>query len=345
MPESKSLPDWAYVEKPCSRGVIKVEPRDFFVEEMLGFELSGAGEHLYLLIEKWGLNTQELVKVLSRQLSIHPRHISYAGLKDKQAVTRQWISLLIPGDIELVDFQSNAADLSGFRVLEAQRHSSKLKRGAHQGNHFEIVVRDISENETLEAAIERIRAQGVPNYFGEQRFGRGGKNIDKARALFSGKQKVDRQLRGLYLSAARSFLFNEVLSERVHQEAWASILPGEVLMLDGSNSFFKSDALDTKLSERLDVFDIHPSAPLWGKGNLASSADAFRLESEIIVQYPDLSCGLEAFGLRQQRRATRLIPTGLTCTWTEQTSLKIGFELSKGNFATTVLRELFTIGA
>jgi len=198
----------------------------------------------------------------------------------------------------------------------------------------------MAESEGIEAAIERIRKQGVPNYFGEQRFGRDGKNIEKALALFAGKQKVNRQLRGLYLSAARSFLFNQVLSARVSQQTWASVLPG-----DGSHSFFKFDGPGVQLSERMDAFDIHPSAPLWGNGALSSSRDAFKLETALMAQNPELSSGLENFGLRQQRRATRLMPKCLTHSRVEDAGFKLSFELSKGNFATTVLRELITMGA
>lgn len=338
--ETMSLPDWAYVEKPVTRGRIKASPEDFIVEEVPGFELTGSGEHLYLLVEKCSMNTQDLVKLLARKLRLHPKHIAYAGLKDKQAITRQWISLCTPGDIDVAKLAS-----PGFRVLESKRHTSKLKRGAHRGNRFEIVIRDLSEIDDLEAAIERVQSQGVPNYFGAQRFGRGAKNIEKARALFAGEIKVERHLRGMYLSAARSFLFNQVLSARVSQKTWATGLPGESMMLDGSNSFFKTDTIDTSLGERLASFDIHPSAPLWGKGALSSCGDVFELESGIMAMHPDLTSGLEAFGLRQQRRATRLVPQNLMVSWVDDTSLKLNFQLSRGNFATTVLRELFIIDA
>ena len=114
-------------------------------------------------------------------------------------------------------------------------------------------------------------------------------------------------------------------------------------MLDGSNSFFKTEMLDTELCERLARFDIHPSAPLWGKGALNSSGQAFELESGIIAEHPVLSAGLERAGLRQQRRATRLIPQDFKAAWLDKASLKLSFQLSKGNYATTVLRELVTI--
>ncbi len=345
MLESRSLPDWAYVQKPAARGLIKVTPQDFKVEEILGFELTDRGEHLYLLIEKCDMNTLDMVNTLARTLKLDAKHISYAGLKDKQAVTRQWISLYTPGNIDTSRLESGALEFSGFKVLASQRHASKLKRGAHQANRFEIVIRELSDIQAFDAALNRVQKQGVPNYFGEQRFGRGGRNIDKARALFAGDLKVQRQLRGMYLSAARSFLFNQVLSERVQQQSWDSGMPGEVFMLDGSNSFFKTDALDETLRERLGAFDIHPSVPMWGKGALSSSGEALKLESEVVARYPDLSAGLEAFGLRQQRRATRLVPEYVSVSRIDDTSFKLNFQLTKGNFATTVLRELITIDA
>lgn len=345
MLESRSLPDWAYVQKPVARGLIKVTPQDFKVEEILGFELTDQGEHLYLLIEKCDMNTLDMVNTLARTLKLDAKHISYAGLKDKQAVTRQWISLYTPGNIDTSRLESGALEFSGFKVLASQRHASKLKRGAHQANRFEIVIRELSDIQAFDAALNRVQKQGVPNYFGEQRFGRSGRNIDKARALFAGDLNVQRQLRGMYLSAARSFLFNQVLSERVQQQSWDSGMPGEVFMLDGSNSFFKTEALDETLRERLGVFDIHPSVPMWGKGALSSSGEALKLESEVVARYPDLSAGLEAFGLRQQRRATRLLPEDVSLTRIDDTSFKLSFQLTKGNFATTVLRELITIDA
>lgn len=335
MIETIPLPNWDCAKEPVARGFIKASPQDFEVEEVLGFKLTGVGEHLYLLVEKSDMNTQDLVKYLSSRLMIHPKHISYAGLKDKQAVTRQWISVKTAENVDIRGLKSSKVS-----VLEAHRHPGKLKRGAHQANRFKIIVRNISSAQNIEQALIRIQQQGVPNYFGEQRFGRAGKNIDKARALFAGKISVDRQLRGLYLSAARSFLFNEVLSERVKQNSWATGMSGEILMLDGSNSFFKTSELDDQLHARLAEFDIHPSAPLWGRGTLCSSQEACELESGILAKHPDLTRGLEAFGLRQQRRSTRLIPINLEYTWLDEVNLELRFQLVKGAYATSVLREL-----
>lgn len=340
MPELNLLHCGMHVHVPDAQGAIKTSPEDFRVEEILGFQPDGSGEHAWLFIEKQGVNTQDLVNLLARRLMIHPKNISYAGLKDRQAITRQWISITTA---KVVD--TTALESTGIRVLESSRHHCKLKRGAHKANRFEIVIRDVSELAGIDQRLERVVARGVPNYFGDQRFGRGGKNIEKALALFAGQIRVDRHQRGMYLSAARAGLFNAVLSERVRQGNWATGMAGETMMLNGSNSFFRTEALDDVLRSRLREFDIHPSAPLWGKGELLSSGEAYALESEVMAGYPELTRGLEDFGLRQQRRATRLIPQNLAYEYPDEQTIKLKFQLDKGAFATTVLRELITISS
>ena len=333
-----NLPQWAYVEQPQARGVFKVHPEDFKVSEQLGFELSGEGEHLWLYVEKRDLNTLDLCKAIAEKLNVLPKKVAYAGLKDKQAITQQWLSICTAKDVDC-----QALTLDKARVLIAKRHTQKLKRGAHRANNFEIIVRDISQQKSLEQALGRIEKYGVPNYFGEQRFGRSGNNVRQAELMFAQKIKVSRQQRGLYLSAARAYLFNEVLSERVKRKAWNIGLEGDVMMLAGTNSFFQAKVNDEALAKRLFEFDIHPSVPLWGKGKLATSCLANSLENEIINKYPQLTAGLESYGLRQQRRASRLIVQDLELIWMNRETLKLKFSLPKGTFATTVLRELLTI--
>ena len=338
MTESSLTDEWAYVARPKARGCIKATAEDFRVEELLGYELDGSGEHIYLFVEKRGVNTQDLMHELARKLLVHPKHISFSGLKDKHAVTRQWISINTRKEIDIAALES-----PGVKILEASRHRGKLKRGSHRANAFEIVVRELQSTEGLEAQIESIREQGVPNYFGAQRFGHRAENVERARQLFSASIKVNRHQRGIYLSAARAFLFNEVLSERVRLDNWNKGLQGEAMILDGSNSYFQTEALDDTLQDRLQQHDIHPSGPLWGKGELASSGEARSLESEVIDRYPELAQGLEVFGLRQQRRATRLFPQDLKFEILDKHSLQLKFTLPRGAFATTVLRELITI--
>ena len=204
------LPDWSHVVAPASSGRIRSSPDDFVVEEVLGFAPTGEGEHLYLYLEKRGLNTQEVAQYIARQLMIHPKNISYSGLKDRQALTRQWFSVHTQRG-----FDPAVLDSEQVRVLESGRHRAKLKRGSHRSNRFRIVVRDLEAAEDFDAQVERVQAQGVPNYFGEQRFGRQGANVDRARDMFDGQLEPRRHERGLYLSAARAFLFNEILSRRV----------------------------------------------------------------------------------------------------------------------------------
>lgn len=332
------LPQWTHVDAPVASGELKTCPEDFRVSEELGFEPEGSGEHVYLYIEKTGLNTQEMAHHLARQLMIHPKKISYSGLKDKWALTRQWLSIHTRREIDPADINTDAC-----RALKIVRHRSKLKRGTHRTNRFGIVIRAVSNAEDLDERIERINTRGVPNYFGEQRFGRNGANVEKARELLAGRLKPGRHQRGLYLSAARALLFNEILSERVIQGNWASGLPGEAMILDGSNSFFCIEALDDEIRSRLSRFDIHPSAPLWGVGESASRLDALVLEQQVLAAYPELTHGLEQQGLRQLRRATRLVPSELSCRRLQDDSVELRFNLGRGAFATTVLRELFTI--
>ncbi len=334
------LAQWAHVVSPSAHGSIKTNPEDFIVEEVLGFELNGAGEHLYLFVEKIGLNTADVVKLLSSQLGVLPKHIAYSGLKDKHAVTRQWFSV----------WSKETADPKGLespqcKLLRAIRHTRKLKRGTHRSNRFEIVVRGIPSSDAMNAALVRIGRDGVPNYFGEQRFGREAKNIDRALAMFESEISPARQERGFYLSAARAFLFNEVLSARVERGDWNSGVAGDVMMLAGSNSFFQADEIDATLERRVRSSDVHPSAPLWGKGALASSGAVNKLEQTIADKHPALVRGLEAFGLKQQRRSMRLVVEDLQTQWLEEDRLKLKFSLHRGAFATTVLRELLTIHA
>lgn len=333
-----NLPEWAYAEKPMASGIFKAQAEDFKVYEALGFELSAEGEHVWLYVEKRGQNTLDLCKEIAAKLNISPKQISYSGLKDKHAITRQWLSICTAKEMNYL-----ALVLDKANVLIAKRHTHKLKRGAHRANEFEIVLRDISRPKALDKALGRIEKHAVPNYFGEQRFGNSGNNIKQAVRMFSGALKVGRHQRGLYLSAARAYLFNEVLSERVSRQIWNKGIQGDVMMLAGSNSFFQTDAIDDVLEKRLAEFDIHPSIPLWGKGSLATSFEAHKLESDIIRQYPQLTAGLESYGLRQQRRASRLIVQALEHVWLNKTTLKIKFSLVRGAFATTVLRQLLTI--
>jgi tRNA pseudouridine13 synthase len=328
---------------------IRATPGDFFVEELPGFEPSGSGEHLLLTIEKRGMNTAFAAKRIAQWASVGEMAIGYAGLKDRHAVTRQRFSVHLPRRVapDLSALQDDDASVESLRVLEHHWHAKKLPRGALAGNRFVLALRDVQgERAVIESRLQAIAARGVPNYFGEQRFGREGDNVASALAMFSGR-RVRREQRTMLLSAARSELFNRVLAARVREGSWDQALDGEVWMLDGSRSVFGPEPFDDLLAQRLAAFDIHPSGPLWGRGELRSRGRAAQVELAALggEESAALRLGLEAAGLNQERRALRLRPSGLVWRWLDDDVLEIAFALAPGAYATVVLAELGAISA
>jgi len=332
------LPDWAYAYGGAqSQGTIRTTPDDFIVNEIQSFELSGVGEHAFILIEKCSENTDYVARLLARFAGVRQRDVSYAGLKDRHARTRQWFSVWLPGKSDPDWEELNSATI---KVLQATRHSRKLKRGALAGNQFIIRVRDwVGNKAVLEQQLQTIKIQGVPNYFGTQRFGREGANIDKAIALFSG-EKVSRNLRSIYLSAARSYLFNHILNMRVTDNSWNQVLAGDVLMFDNSHSFFKADNVDESILQRVAQLDAHPTAVLWGKGENQTGAEVALLEQQIINQFDNIAQGLYAFGVDQDRRALRSHVQKLHWQFIDSSTLELSFSLNPGCYATSLLREI-----
>ena len=323
---------------------IRTTPEDFFVEELPGFEPSGSGEHLLLTVEKRGMNTAFAARRIAQWAGVGEMAIGYAGMKDRHAVTRQRFSVHLPKRVapELDALQGDGAPDNDLRVLEHHWHARKLPRGALAGNRFVIALREVhGEREGIEARLRAIAAHGVPNYFGEQRFGRDGDNIANALAMFAGR-RVRREQRGVLLSAARSELFNRVLAARVVAGSWSRPLEGEVWMLDGSRSVFGPEPFNDTLAERLEAFDIHPSGPLWGRGELRSRDTAAAVELAALAgdEAAALRLGLEAAGLNQERRGLRLRPTDLAWRWRDDGALELAFSLPPGAYATVVLAEL-----
>lgn len=322
---------------PPLRGVLRASPEDFVVEEILGYDADGAGEHVLLWVEKRGANTDWVARELARFAGVPPLAVGYAGLKDRHAVTRQTFSVQLAGRAE--------PDWSAFphaevRVLAATRHARKLKRGALRGNRFVLTLRALrGDRAAAEERLRQIAARGVPNYFGEQRFGRGGGNVEQARAMFAGR-RVDRDKRGLLLSAARAHLFNELLALRVEQAAWDSPLDGEIWALAGSRSWFGPEAFDDALAARLAQGDIHPSGPLWGQGESPARGAAAALENAVVAAHPELAAGLVAARLEQERRALRLLPKDLRWSWPQEDVLELAFGLPAGAYATVIVREV-----
>lgn len=321
---------------PLSTGVIRQQPEDFIVDEISLVEFTGEGEHVCLHIRKRGLNTEDIARQLSKLAGVKRRDVSFAGMKDRHAVTTQWFSVYLPGAAE-PDWQ--LLDSDAVQVLEVIRNSRKLRRGTLTGNNFKLTVREFDVDASmLDTRLQSILEQGVPNYFGSQRFGRGGSNLERALEMFAGR-RVKREQRSHYLSAARSMLFNTVLSQRVNEGSWNQLLDGEVCMLAGSRGFFATDVVDDELLQRVQTRDIHPSGPLWGKGEAASKNQAYELENSALSEFSEWRDGLEKAGLKMERRSLRLIVEDLQWKYEDKT-LVLNFSLPAGCFATAVLREI-----
>jgi len=334
-PSDSELPR-AYRAPPLT-AVLRSTPEDFRVEEMLGYDADGEGEHALLWVEKRDANTDWVARELARFAGISPANVGYAGLKDRHAVTRQAFSVQLPGK---ADPDWSAFPHAEVKILGSTRHKRKLKRGALRGNRFVLVLRDVrGDRSDAEDVLSKIAARGVPNYFGEQRFGREGGNVAQARAMFAGR-RVDRDKRSILLSAARSHIFNHVLAARVERDAWDKPLEGDIWSLAGSRSWFGPEPFDDVLAARLAQGDIHPSGPLWGQGEPPTTAAAGELERAIAAQHADLAEGLAAARMEQERRPLRLLPTDLRWHWLDEQTLELSFELPAGAYATVVAREL-----
>ena len=324
--------------KPQSSGRFKQSCEDFNVQEDLGFELTGEGEHVCLWVQKIGENTQYLARQLAKFAAIPARNVSYAGLKDRQGDTKQWFSLHIPGKIT-PDF--SLFESPGVTILKVIRHNKKIKTGALAGNYFSIVLREISDKSALQKALQQVQ-NGVPNYFGEQRFGFDGYNINAALTMFQGRKVKDRFKRGIYLSAARSYLFNQVISERIKDGLYKKPLLGDCVQFVGNRSFFPLTDLDSTTMQRLEEREVCLTAPLWGAGELTSEMDAKQYETSVLSCYHEIQAGLAKNGLKQERRPLLLIPEKFSATWLDESSVKIDFYLPSGCYATSVLRELIS---
>ena len=323
---------------------IRTTPEDFRVEEIGAFEPAGEGEHLLLTVEKCGLNTAAVAKRLAGWAGLPEMAVGYAGMKDRHAVTRQRFSVHLPKRVAPEVALLQAGDTPGtyLRVLDATWHNRKLPRGALAGNRFVLVLREVQgERTAIDARLAQVAARGLPNWFGEQRFGREGDNVAAALSMFAGR-RVRRDQRSILLSAARSELFNRVLAARVRDASWDQGLDGEVWVLAGSRSVFGPEPWNEALAGRLAGFDIHPSGPLWGAGGLRSTGSSAKMEL-VALEDEDaiaLRAGLEAAGLKQERRALRLVAAGLAWRWQEDSVLRLEFSLPPGCYATALLQEL-----
>lgn len=352
---------------PLLQATYKASAEDFEVNELLPLEFTGEGEHLWLHIQKIGMNTAYLAKLLSEWADIPLRDVGYSGLKDRHARTSQWFSLRLPKkQPPTEDFVPTdiGAD-EHVQILDQQWHNKKLSRGAHRANAFVITLRDITlapdiALTQIEQHLQHISHEGVPNYFGPQRFGHYGNNIKEALALFAQpapktpsqqpttkkkrkRTRLPNEQHTMALSAARSLIFNDILAARVLDGSWNRGLDGEVFNLNGSGSIFSSEQLDDELRARIASGDIHPTAVMWGTNNDKVQGAAADLEVNVVKSSDLLSAlatGLTQRDIKAQRRAVRLPIEAMSWTWLDHQTLTLRFTLPTGSFATSVLASI-----
>ncbi|THK42005.1 tRNA pseudouridine(13) synthase TruD [Methylophaga sp. SB9B] len=337
-----SLPRQSDSAATCS-GQLREKAVYFEVEEHLPFSPEGEGSHVWLYVQKTDTNTDWLAQEIARFAGVSPVAVGYAGLKDRHAVTSQWFSVNLQG---LPEPDWLAFENEQIKIIKAVRHSKKLKRGALAGNRFRLRLTNITGDAAIwEKNLQTIAEQGVPNYFAEQRFGHFGNNLKKADQWFTeGTEPKKRNQRSIIISAARSWLFNLVMAERIRQNNWNQMLAGDVMLLAGTRaSYFVAESKDDVLEQRIKEMDIHPTGPLWGKGEAISKGETLALEQSVLADWQDWQQQLEKLGLSQERRALRLFPQNFQWQFINESSLLLEFELGPGSYATAVLRELAEI--
>ena len=325
--------------KPQQAGRLKAEFADFIVREELGYPLAGEGEFVAVKVRKTNANTLFVGEQLAKFVDISAKNMSYAGLKDRHAVTEQWFCLHLAGK-ETPDF--SAFECEGVEILEVTRHNRKIRTGALEGNYFELLLRDVVETDELKQRLNQLQAVGFPNYFTEQRFGRDGHNLTQAQRWASGEISVkDRKKRSFYLSAARSEVFNLVVSQRIADQQMQTILSGDYLQLAGSNSFFEVKEEDLVQSQqRLDENDVLLTAPLIGENSLEQNGN--EREKAIVAQHENLISLMKKERMNTARRAMLCKPQDLRWQF-EPEGLRLTFFLNSGSYATGLVRELIIL--
>ena len=332
--------DLAYLQKtPLKQtALLKAECADFVVKEQLGYDMSGDGEFVAVKVRKTDCNTLFVGEQLAKFAGISARNMSYAGLKDRKAVTEQWFSLQMPGQ-PTPDFSQFS--LEGVEILDVTRHQRKIRIGSLQGNHFEILLRNAEETDELKVRLDFLAKNGFPNYFTEQRFGRDGNNLTQALRWANGEINVkDRNKRSFYLSAARSEMFNLIVSKRMELDLAQQILVGDVLQLNGSHSWFVVDESEdlAQLQRRLAQQDVLLTAPLIGE----EEKSAVDFENEIFAQHQALFALMRQERMKAARRPILMQPQHFQWQF-EPNGLRLQFALPSGSYATALIRELVNV--
>ncbi|PCJ48841.1 MAG: tRNA pseudouridine(13) synthase TruD [Gammaproteobacteria bacterium] len=305
-----------------NRALYRQQPEHFQVYETLDFTPQGQGDHLYLYLEKRNTNTDWLARELARKANLNPADVGYAGRKDRHAVTSQWFSLHLPPSkkISLKLFEGE-----DYKLLKHSRHIKKLRKGQIAHNRFKLQLTEFDGSfEQFKIRCHEVAQSGFPNYFGPQRFGHGGDNIIQAEAMLSGKLRVkDRNKRSIYLSAARSYLFNKILSKRLESDCWLTPISGDQYL-------------------RLGQGELSISGAMAGDGENSALGACLELESAVLEKNKNLYTGIANSRIAWQRRSLRAMPEKLSCEKSSQ-GVEINFSLQSGAYATSLLRELLII--
>lgn len=334
----------------------KMTPQDFQVSELLNVDFTGEGEFLWVYVEKTNLNTETLAKYIAKALRINVDKLSWSGLKDKVSISKQWFSIHLGGKVILDKFQERLElaqeGQANWKILEYQVHQKKLRVGTHDFNRFEVNVQlnnqtggalevNTVPQEIIIERLAKIKASGFPNYFGSQRFGKKFSNLKTAQQLFDHKKKIPtRHLKGLALSASRSWLFNHQVSKRILSGQFDQAILGDVFVFESSSSLFTD--IDDQINQRILDLEVHPTALLPGQGNDLSSADSLVLEYQVETLYPSWVRSLKDHKVKKDRRAIRALASDLT--WEFNGSiLTLKFQLKKGSYASSLLNCIFDL--
>ncbi|MCS6978389.1 MAG: tRNA pseudouridine(13) synthase TruD [Gemmatales bacterium] len=335
-------PPFQYPDLPGLGGRIRTVPEDFVVEEVPAYLPSGAGQYAYLWVEKRDMSAEYLARLVAKRLGIALEDIGMAGLKDRHAVTRQWISVPVEAEPHLAELEQD-----GIRVLEVRRHTNKLKPGHLRGNRFTIRIRDVNPGaaEHLPAILDRIREGGLANYYGPQRFGSHGDTLRIGLRLMGHDVggwagKPTRFLRKLALSAVQSAVYNLYLTRRIADGLLHTVLPGDVMGLRKHGGLFRAEDVATE-QRRLEQREIVVTGPIFGRRMMAPTGEAARREAELLAELGLTPESFAASGklLEGTRRHNVVWIEDLTghC---EGTEVVLSFTLPAGSYATVLLREL-----
>jgi len=333
-------PLWT-ADLPGIGGRIKDRCEDFEVEEIAAYEPSGEGDHLYLWIEKVDMGAEYFERAVARRLELRPDDIGTAGLKDRRAVTRQWVS--VPATVEA---KLSALDGDGMRVLKVSRHTNKLKAGHLHGNRFRILIRDVNEAEhgsKLNEIVAVLQRTGMPNYYGRQRFGRDGETAQWGMALLKGEKVPNLRspfLKKLSLSAAQSMLFNAYLAQRMNDGLFRTVLAGDVMSKYPFGGMFTAEDVATEQA-RFEAREIVPSGPIFGRKTFPSAGIAAEREATILNASGLDRRSFDGFGklVMGTRRHNIVYFDNLTTEWNSD-GVWVSFALPSGSYATILLREV-----